>query len=295
LKAADLTTALVQGVAEIVRSPEMQKANARSYCYFVMSVCAALISLLTLAAYFPASVLFRTVAWTGHFFRDGAVGPVRRELPAVVALHKGRILSLGILGFFWAASSGFFAMIEALDMAYDVGDDRSFWKTRSLALASTFLTGGLLLVALGLTLVGPAFGGWIVNRLQLSQVLVLMWPYFRWSVAVGLTLVAVGALYLVGPNVKQRFSAIPPGLIVSVGCWLGLSSLLEISVRYFATFNKTFEIIGVIVALLLWLYWAGLALLVGARVTAEVAKLSNEGKVAEKHEGSGIIKLNLAV
>jgi uncharacterized BrkB/YihY/UPF0761 family membrane protein len=88
---------------------------------------------------------------------------------------------------------------------------------------------------------------------------------------------------------------VPWAHFTGVGCWLGLSSLLEISVRYFATFNKTFEIIGVIVALLLWLYWAGLALLVGARVTAEVAKLSNDGKVAEKHEGSRIIKLNLAV
>lgn len=295
MKAAHVRTALVQGVAEVVRNSDIQKAIARSYCYLVLSVGAAVILLLTLATYFPASVLFRPVAWAGRSFPSVAVGPVGTGLAAIIALHKGKILSLEILGFLGAASSGFSAMIDALDMAYDVGDDRSFWKTRFLALALTFLTGGLLLAAFGLTLVGPGFGSWLANRIQLPQVLVLIWPYFRWSAAVGLTLAAVGALYLIGPNVKQSFSAILPGLIVGVACWLGLSAGLEISVRYFATFNKTFEIIGVVVALMLWLYWSGLALLVGAQVTAELARLSSEGKVAEKRAGSRIIKLDLAV
>jgi len=293
MKIGTLRTALVQSVGEIFRNPEIQKANARSYRYFVMSVSCALISLLTLATYSPASVLVRAWAWVGRFLPDGAVNSIRREFAAVVTPHKGTILSLGIAAFLWAASSAFSAIIEAMDIAYDVGDDRSFWKTRFLAVVLTFLTGGLLLVALGLILVGPGFDI-LANRSRLSQVLVLIWPYIRWCVTVGLTLVAVGALYLVGPNVKQRFSAILPGLMVGVGFWLGLAYLLETCVRYFATFNQPFETIGVIVALMLWLYWAGLALLMGAQVTAELARLTSDGKVTEKHADSRIIKLNLA-
>jgi membrane protein len=294
MKVTALGTALVLGVTKTVGKPDMQKANARSYGWFVLSVAAALISLLTLAAYFPFSVLARTVAWIGRFLPQGAAGSIRGEFAAVVALHKGTILSLGILAFLWAASSGFSAMMEAMDMAYDVGDDRSFWMTRFIAGVLIFLTGGLLLVAFGVTLAGPGFGESLASRVNVPTSLVLVWPYLRWSAAVGLALVAVGALYLLGPNVKPRLSLVLPGLMVGVGCWLGMAYLLEISIRYFVTLNRTLEIIGVIVAIMLWLYWAGFALLMGAQVTAELARVSNEAMVSQTHNESKIIKLNLA-
>ena len=46
------------------------------------------------------------------------------------------------------ASSGFAALIEALDIAYDAEDDRPYWKTRPLAIGLAAITGTLLLVAL---------------------------------------------------------------------------------------------------------------------------------------------------
>ena len=63
------------------------------------------------------------------------MGLVRRVLADVVSPNKGTFLSFGILGTLWAASGGFAAAIEALNIAYDVKDDRPFWKTRPLALS----------------------------------------------------------------------------------------------------------------------------------------------------------------
>ena len=77
-----------------------------------------------------------------------------------------------MLGTIWMASTAFDAVIEALDIAYDVDDLRPFWKTRLLAVGLAAISGGLLLVALAVTIVGPRFGDWLAARLELSTLFV---------------------------------------------------------------------------------------------------------------------------
>jgi len=180
-----------------------------------------------------------------------------------------------------------------LNIAYDVKDDRPFWKTRPLAVGLAFITGALLLVALGVMIVGPEFGGWLAARVHLSAVFVLLWPYIHWTIAIGFTILALETLYFLAPNIKQRFLATLPGAVLAVGCWIGLSYLLGIYFRHFANFNKTYGTLGAAIALMIWLYWTGFAMLVGAELNAELAKVSSEGRLEEKREPPPITKIDL--
>jgi membrane protein len=105
---------------------------------------------------------------------------------------------------------------------------------------------------------------------------------------------AVEAVYFLAPNVKQRFLATLPGAALAVGCWIGLSYLLGIYFRHFANFNKTYGTMGAVVALMVWLYWTDFALLVGAELNAELAKISSKGPVEEKHEPPAITTIGPA-
>jgi membrane protein len=221
------------------------------------------------------------------------MGLVRRVLADVITPNRGTFLSFGILGTAWAASGGFAAAIEALNIAYDVKDDRPFWKTRPLAIALALITGFLLLLALSVMIVGPRFGEWLAARVHLSNVFVLLWPYIHWTIAIGFTVLAVEALYFLAPNVKQRFLATLPGAVLAVGCWLGLSYLLGMYFRHFANFNKTYGTLGAAIALMTWLYWTGFAMLLGAELNAELAKISKEGKIQEKREPPSITRIGI--
>jgi membrane protein len=208
--------------------------------------------------------------------------------------NRGTFLSFGVLGTSWAASGGFAAAIEALNIAYDVKDDRPFWKTRPLAIALALITGFLLLLALSVMIVGPRFGEWLAVRIHLSRLFVLLWPYIHWTIAIGFAVLAVEALYFLAPNVKQRFLATLPGAVLAVGCWLGLSYLLGMYFRHFAHFNKTYGTLGAAIALMTWLYWTGFAMLLGAELNAELAKISKEGRIQEKHEPPPITRIGIA-
>jgi membrane protein len=291
VRRADLKTALVRTYAEVQQKHTLQMAAALSY-YFVLSLFPALIFLSAAVAYLPVPDLFnQTLTAMERVLPADAMGLVGRILGDVISPKRGAFLSIGILGILWAASGGFAAMIEALNIAYEVNEDRPFWKTRPLAVALTFITGTLMLVAISVMIVGPRFGEWLAGRVHLSALFVLLWPYIHWTIAIAFAILAVEILYFLAPNIKQRFRATLPGAVLAVGCWTGLSYVLGIYFRNFGAYNKTYGTLGAAIALLVWLYWTGFAMLAGAELNAELAKLSEDAAPQQKHEPPRITRV----
>jgi membrane protein len=69
---------------------------------------------------------------------------------------SGGLLSFGLLGALWAASQGMQAVIFALNTAYDVEEERSYWMTKLIAPQLTILL-SLLIVNL-CSAIGLRFG-----------------------------------------------------------------------------------------------------------------------------------------
>jgi len=284
----------VHTYTDVDKNHTLQMAAALSY-YFVLSLFPALIFLSAVVAYLPVPDLFnQALSFMARFVPADSMGVIKKVLGDVITPNRGAFLSVGIFGTLWTASGGFAAVIEALNIAYEVEETRPFWKTRPLALGLTFAIGSLLLLALAVMMVGPRFGEWLAAKVHISWLFVAAWPYLHWSLSVLFTVLAVEALYFLAPNVKQRFLATLPGAVLAVGCWIGLSYLLGIYFRHFANFNKTYGTLGAAVALMVWLYWTGFAMLVGAELNAEIAKVSDRGKIPQKPEPPTVTKLDLA-
>jgi len=286
--------ALWRTVEDVGKKHTLQMAAALSY-YYVLSIFPALIFLSAVVAYLPvANVFDQAISLIGSFMPPDSMALVRKVLADVVTPNRGTFLSFGILGTLWAASGGFSAAMEALNIAYEVEEARPFWITRPLAIGLTLLIGVLMLVALGVMIVGPEFGTWLTTRIHLSWLFAWAWPYIHWTVSVLFTVLAVEFLYFLAPNVKQRFWSTLPGAIVSVGCWIGLSYLLGIYFRNFAHFNKTYGTMGAAIALMVWLYWTSFAMLLGAELNCELAKESKKGKIPQGEDASGLTSLDIA-
>lgn len=289
----ELKDALIRTYEDIEDHHTLQMAAALSY-YFVMSLFPSLIVLSAIVAYLPVPDLFdQALTLMARFIPPDSMGIVKKVLADVVTPNRSAFLSFGLAGTLWAASGGFAAAIEALNIAYDVQESRPFWKTRPLAIGLTILIGALLITALAVMIVGPHFGDWLSGKLHLSVLWQWLWPYIRWAISIGFTVAAVEVLYFLGPNVKQRLFATLPGAVLAVGCWLALSYLLGMYFRSFANFNKTYGTLGAAIALMVWLYWTGFAMLVGAELNAELAKKTKKGPIEEQPEPPAITKMDL--
>ena len=101
---------------------------------------------------------------------------------------------------------------------------------------------------------------------------VRVWPELRYILAATLIVPAVEGLYFLGPNIKQRFRASLPGAILAVVGWLVLSDGLSFYFRKLGHLNRTYGSSGGVIALLVWLYWTGFMVLLGAELNAIILK-----------------------
>ncbi|HLZ42252.1 MAG TPA: YihY/virulence factor BrkB family protein [Candidatus Sulfotelmatobacter sp.] len=276
MRLSQVKTALGRTYEDVQQKHTMQMAAGLSY-YFVMALFPLLIVFAATVAYLPLPNLFdQALAFVGRFMPHESLGLVKAVLRQVITPHRGKLLSFGIVGAVWTASGGFSSMMEALNVAYDVPENRPFWKTRPLAIGLTFLIGILLVIALAVMLVGPNFGGWLAAKVGLGSVFVALWPYLRWTIAVAFAVLAVEFIYFLAPNVRQRFRKTLPGAAVAVGCWILLSWALGVYFQHFTNLNKTYGTLAAAIALMVWLYWTAFAILLGGEINADL--LREEGK-----------------
>lgn len=286
--------ALWRTVEDVTHKHTFQMAAAMAY-YFVLSLFPALILLSAIASYVPVENLFdQALGMFGAFVPADGMRVVRHILAQVVVPNRGAILSFGILGTLWTASTGFASAIEALDIAYEVEEGRPFWVTRPVALGLVFMVGVLMLIALLVMIAGPHFAVWLSHYTHLSSIFLKSWPYIHWSVSFGFAVLGVELLYFIAPNVKQRLWSTLPGAILSVIAWVGLSYGLGVYFRSFAHFSKTYGALGAMIALMVWLYWNGFIMLVGAELNCQLAKETAKGKIQQDEDKSGLTKLDIA-
>jgi membrane protein len=249
-----------------------QMAAALAY-YSVLSLFPALILLSAALASLPGNAVFdQSLNALTRLLPPESVRLVRNVIASVITPARDAYFSFGFLGTIWAASAGFSASIEALNVAYGVKEDRPFWKTRALGILLALLSGTLLLIALSVIILGPRFGNWLAARFAVPSSFSFLWPFIHWIIAVSFTILGIEFLYLLAPCGKRTFRATLPGAGLAVGCWLALSGLLGIYFRHVGSFDKTYGALAAAIALLIWMYWAGFSVLLGAELNAELAQ-----------------------
>jgi membrane protein len=246
--------------------------------YFVLSLFPLLVSMAALLGYVPIPHLFEGLLTLMAKLVPGDGMSLVRNIVFDVMSHKHRhFLSLGLAFTIWAASSGFAATIDGLNVVYRVRETRPVWKTRPIALGLTLLAGSLLLLAVGLMVEGTYFGTWFTGRFDLNPGILAVWRYLQWGIAVVFAILAVELLYHFGPDVKQRFRESLTGAVVAVMGWIGLSYLLGSYFRHFDNLDKTYGPLGAAIGLYVWFYLSGFAILVGGELNFLLGILRDHG------------------
>lgn len=191
---------------------------------------------------------------------------------------QGGLMSFGILLALWTASIGVRALMNAMNKVYEVEESRPAWKLFILSVVYTIGLAIMMLLAAGFMTLGPQIMSWIAAQVGMEQLLVVVWAWIRWPLAIFLLMLAVALIYYATPDVEQDFRFITPGSVVAVIAWLAASIGFGIYVQNFANYNATYGSIGAIIVLLLYFYLSAAVLLLGAQLNATIEHASAEGK-----------------
>jgi membrane protein len=266
---SDIKPFAVRMMRDVERKNLMLVAAGLAY-YFLMSLFPALVLLAAGAAYLPhqnGSDGF--TSFLAHVVPPQGLS-ILQDLLASISPHRSGLLSFGIVTALWLASVGGQAIIESLDLVYDVRVPRPIWVNRMLACVLTFGVGVLMLLGVGLTLIGPTIESILSKIVPVQSLWLRAWPYIQWCVAALSIFAALELLYWLAPNVDRTRRMTLPGAIVATVGWMALSWGLGF---YFQRFGglKLYRFYGILaspVAFMVWLYWCAAVLLMGAQINA---------------------------
>jgi membrane protein len=271
--------------SEISKDNVFNGAAALAY-YWMLALFPATIFLLTLLPYLPIPDLDKAILDLMHqaMPRETA-NLVEETVDTVINQKHGGLFSFGIIFTIWTASTGIYAIMQQLNITYNVEEGRSFPKARGIALLLTFIVLILIISAFGLVVFGGIIQDWLASVFGSSDLLLSFFSMLRWIIIICFLLLGFAVLFYFGPNVEQRFKFITPGSLLGVVVFVFATLGFRYYVANFGNYNATYGSIGAVIVLMLWLYITGLVFLVGSEVNVVLEDYHPEGK--ERGVGEG--------
>jgi membrane protein len=253
--------------------------------YLMLAIFPAAIFLMALIPYLPLAQVDRAIM---DLLRE-ALPPSAAEMftgvvNEVVGKQSGGLVSFGLIGVFWATSSGMYAVMQQLNKTYDVHEGRSFLRARLIAIGMSLLFAVLVLGGFSLIVLGGQIQSWLGARFGMSSALLIFFATFRWVVIVLGLLLAFALIYYLAPDVKQRFKYITPGSVLGVILLMTASLGFAWYAQNFGNYSKTYGSVGAVIVLMLWLYIAGLTILIGSEINALLEHHAADGKEKGERE-----------
>jgi len=193
----------------------------------------------------------------------------------LVSEKKGGLLTFGFVFTLWSASTGMYAIVQQLNVAYDVKERRPFWKVQGTALVLMLLFVLLVIGSLSLVIFGGVIQSWLASMIGWSRPLLVFFAMLRWIIIGVALLLGLAIIYRFGPDVNAKFRFISPGNVIAAI----LIALVSIGVQFYVlefgkNYNATYGSLGAVIILMLWLYLAGVAILAGGEIN-KILSLDN--------------------
>jgi membrane protein len=256
-----------------IKEDRVPMLSAAVAFYSLLALVPALVAVVSLYGLLadPSNIDRQINDWLGSAPRE-VRDLVSAQLTAITenaGAAAGIGVVIGLVAALWSASSGMSHVIEAINIAYDERETRTWIKRRLLALALTIGAAVFMLVAIGLVAVLPA----ALADTGLGTGARIAAGLVRWLVLfVGMG-AALSVLYRYAPNRDDpQWRWASPGAIAATVVWLVASVLFSVYTANFAKYNETYGSLGAVVVVMLWLFLTALAVIFGAELNAELER-----------------------
>ena len=213
---------------------------------------------------------------------EGSFQIVQDQIARVLAKGPaalGGTFLFGLALALWSANAGVKAIIDALNVAHEVRESRSFVRLNLLSLA--FTAGGiaaLLLMVSAVVAFPLAF-----NSIGVSPDGRFILGLARWPLLFAGLIVALSVLYRFGPDRRAaRWDWRAPGTLAAAVLWIAGSAALSWYLSNFGDYDATYGSLGAAIGLMVWMWMSATVVLFGAELNSEIERQTAAGGTTDK-------------
>jgi membrane protein len=237
--------------------------------YLILSLFPLLICILTLLTFFHGAREL-AIQYLARVFPEEALTLIKNWVAELFESRSGGVLSFGLLFSLWSASTGFAALMDVLNTAYEVKEGRSFLRARATAMTLTLALTLLVVSGLALVIYGRTLIGWLLQQINIE--LSSAWSVLTYISGLALLYSALALTYNFAPNVDRKANRVWPGTFFGIAGILIVSYLFSLYLKFGPSYNATYGSLGAVVVLMLWLYLTGVVIIIGAEINSEMMK-----------------------
>jgi len=203
---------------------------------------------------------------------EGAFQIVEDQVTRVVSNGNtalGVTFLFGLLLAIWSANAGVKAIFDALNVAYEEREKRSFVRLNTVSLAFTVGSIAALLLMVGTVVAFPL----ALNHLGIAPESRLIVALARWPVLFVILLAALAVLYRFAPSRDApRWQWLSLGAVTAAILWIAGSALLSWYLSEFANYNATYGSLGAAIGLMMWMWMSAIVIMFGAELNSEIER-----------------------
>ena len=262
-----------RGIVELVNGNDLTHAASIAY-YALLSLFPFLLLVIGLLGAVTA----------GDDDRIAVLSFVFRYFPTQLDFVTGQLdalraarLQLGVAGslaLIWGSLGVFGAVTSAVNEAWGVEKQRSFWKHRLVSFLMLVAAGSVMMLALLLvTLIQMAQATWFGAMLASYAWLANLQSFTVRNLPTILLILGVGLVFYFIPNAKTRFRDVWVGAVLTGLLWRFAFQGFAWYIRVNAGLKMIHGSVATVIVFLLWIYVSSIILMYGVEFTAAYARL----------------------
>ncbi len=273
----------------------IERANAVAYS-FTIALFPAIIFIFALVpvihSIIPEVGIDSIMDFMSGWMPQNMFSVVESTIRDIISIQRGGLLTLGALLALYLASNGMVSLMNAFNSIYKTKENRSWFRQRIIAFGLIFMLAGVMVLSIVLLVVGQVILGLISELvididslpININQVLIL-----RFIVLAIVFLISIASIYYFAPAVHFMWHFFSVGSIVATAFILLISYLFSYYIANFGTYNTLYGSIGVMLALMIWLFLFSIVLLVGYEINASIHQVQHMHKIMELKDEKKVI------
>jgi membrane protein len=196
------------------------------------------------------------------------------EGPLIEVLQelRGGLLTLGVAGALWTASSALEGARAGVERAFGQSLIIPFWRRRLESLALVVVGAALIIAISTVLLFAPVLWADTARSMGLEDLSVLDFGSTRGLISIGAAFIVLSGLYAMLPARRPAWVAILPGAVLTLGLWGSAAFSFRLYLGHFNNYDVTYGSLGGIVIAMLFFYLLGAIFLFGAEFNAAIAR-----------------------